>query len=129
MKQPVVIPFAAFRTLLLGIVTDTPAGHRYESNWGCFYYHIENRGRCIIGEALFRLGADEEWLKDQSSASVVPNSARAVLSRLGFDEVTCAYAQVVQDVQDCGNPWSEALRRAKVMLTNNTLPMNPGVSK
>jgi len=111
-----IINLAAFKTLLSEIVAERPEGYAYnlpvesgDDHPACFYRpttrHDGTVSRCIIGEALSRLGmTDEELARHEGTA------AYSVLFTLGFGEDVKEYAHRVQRLQDRGSSWSEAVR-------------------
>lgn len=113
-----IVGLAEFKELLKSIVAERGEEYCYSNastRAECFYHptvringHIT---RCIIGEALHRLGVDDEKLK-QLSQTFGP--ARRVLEELGFDQDVVVYAGRVQRAQDAGKSWGEALLQGEV---------------
>lgn len=118
------ITLGMFKALVRTIAAERPEfvyRKRGAAN-GCFN-HLTTDGdgvesRCLIGEALYRLGVEENDLALLSDCryrdparSEYPNSASTadvVMSYLGFQDNIRDWAQAVQTSQDTGTPWGKA---------------------
>ena len=104
-----IVPYDEFVALIHEIATEDPAFvYNNDSRLGCYYHKnpkiTKHDKRCIIGEALFRLGMEEPELR------TITQGANQELRRLGFDANTCRWARAVQIKQDEGASWSEAVQ-------------------
>lgn len=113
MNAPRVVDLSEFQTLVRAIAAERP-DFRYSTGFGqsCYYKlglcPTGTESRCLIGEALSRLGADEEWLAATDSCPMT--SASYVLQKAGFARDVCHWATIVQDNQDRGLAWGDAVK-------------------
>lgn len=119
--MPKPIKLRQFKALLAKIAAERPTFvyNNAKGNNKCFYHPTVRpngiESRCIIGEALFRLGYTDKILQPGSHSTLwgsntpyIP-SAYTLLRNLGFDEDVASHAHFVQDRQDRGVPWGEAI--------------------
>lgn len=71
--------------------------------------------RCLIGEALAQLGADEVWLSLQNGESAFP-----VLRQLEYSKHVQTWALFVQRAQDGGMNWAQAVSIANIYRNSHT---------
>lgn len=111
-----IVDLPAFQALVKQIAAERPT-YRYmvEGSDSCTYSPNHVNGvdsRCIIGEALHRLGIDDEILEEIDNRAGQEGedvAAAAVLPKLGFSPEVSSWAQQVQTKQDNGMPWGEAV--------------------
>ena len=108
------VDLVTFRTLLETIAAERPdfVYRKPDVSQECLYRPSQRRPgqkkvRCIIGEALHRLGMTDAELFELDASD--ESNAYDVLSGLGFDDDVCHYAQMVQTAQDTGKSWGAAI--------------------
>jgi hypothetical protein len=79
----------------------------------CFYVHTDEAGNnpecgCLVGAVLYRLGVPLETLAENEG-----KGAWEVGGNLGLPSASRRLLANVQDAQDNGIPWAEALRTAE----------------
>jgi hypothetical protein len=82
----------------------------------CFYSKsdkgVGNGCRCIVGEALFRLGVNQQTLERFDGSEKMLTGAYRLLKKVfGFAEFS-GFVPRVQSLQDKGHRWGEAVRIA-----------------
>src|SRR5215469_16246470 len=83
----------------------------------CYYIHPEDKPGCLIGRYLASIGASPSVLHECNGQGSVPY-IWATLKSYGFfftDDAE-AWMRTVQQVQDRGRPWGEALTEADAAL-------------
>lgn len=86
--------------------------------WGQRCYYVRNGcGSCIVGRALANLGVPIERLEEADSRNGSGVRASTLLTELtGKSLVAARWVQYVQDRQDKGVAWREAVAQADAVI-------------
>jgi len=104
--------------LLKKAVADKGEDYKYESVGGHYHCQYFDQGQpsCIVGHALAADGVTEQDLREADPSrhlNLVDVGTLAKRGLLEMDDATQKLLGTVQDEQDCGTPWGEALRIAQ----------------
>jgi len=117
--------------LLTRAVEEKGEGHVYPTFPGTTttlscYYAKDGKPSCIVGHVLFDLGVpisdmthdDENGRYGRISLGVIGGHRASLRSHYGltFDNAAWSMLCVAQEVQDCREPWGEALAAAALYL-------------
>ncbi|QNJ57098.1 hypothetical protein L3Y21_gp055 [Gordonia phage Rabbitrun] len=78
----------------------------FEHDDAC-YYEVAGQPSCIIGRGFSKIGFTGRELKAFDDCG--QSNAESILLALGASEHVARWAQAVQEMQDCGKLWGEAL--------------------
>lgn len=81
----------------------------FQNDSGCSYFSGNGRPRCVVGAGLFKLGIRLRDVADYNDKSV---NALVDLCGLSIDGSSNFWLAQVQNHQDLGAAWSEAVARA-----------------
>lgn len=108
------ITASALAEAVVEVANERP-DHVYETaNTDVCLYQVDGQPSCIVGHALARLGAPAELLRTLDSEELTIGSAFVDVEALERDDKDEAeFLHRVQNAQDIGVPWGEAVRRAR----------------
>jgi hypothetical protein len=91
----------------------------YQPEDGVCRYVDGDQPSCLIGQALYRLGISLSQLTEWDGDSVDDACAARDIPVFEKNSDVAHYADVVQNMQDNGNPWGIALAQAEYALQND----------